>query len=282
MKAWVLAGLVSTAAWASEGPSIRLTAGWVRALDVKGLQRVRSADPAVLSVTMIEPDQVLLSGVDDGETTLSVWAGSPVERTDHLVVVIRGHTLLPFDGLMKVEIDDRRMLSGRGLTRVAVGDATICEATLTGSETLALVPRRPGTTSLIVWADGTTAAHRRQILLTVESGGIKRTSAELDGTLTEPRSGRLVLVAGEHAVLDLPATTRLAIVDSNVAVARAGLPGEVVVEGRASGATFLQLWAGTHRQVSLFVVVHPRSQAEPEPDDPEESPTLPVPVGSDL
>ncbi len=282
MRAWVLAGLVSTAAWASEGESIRLTAGWVRAFDVKDLQRVRSADPSVLSVTTVEPDQVLLSGVDDGETTLSVWAGTPVERTDHLVVVIRGHALFPFDGLLKVDVDDRRLLHGRALTRVAIGDATICEATLTGSDTLALVPRRPGTTSMIVWADGTTAAHRRQILLTVESGGITRTSEEADATLTEPRSGRLVLVAGEHAILDLPVTTRLAMVDSNVAVARAGEPGEVIVEGRACGATSLLLWNGTHRQVSLFVVVHPRSQRLPEPDDPEELPKRPVPVGNDL
>lgn len=275
---------MSTAAWANEGPSVRVTSGWLSVVDVKDVQSVTSADATRVSIVSVSEDQVLLLGAEPGETTISVWSGPAraPQRTDYPVVVVSGDSLQPFDGVLKVSVDDRRTVHARSLKRIAIGDASICDAVLTGPDAFVLVPRRPGRTSMLVWTGGDGAAHRKQLLVTVESGGISRTVDELDTVLTEPVVGRLVLIAGEHAIVDVPAALRqFTIVDSTVAAVRVGHPGEVIVEARAAGATSLLVWTGKSRPESLFVVVHPRAPWEPE-DQSGDAPATVVPVRKGL
>ena len=162
-----------------------------------------------------------------------------------------------------------------GIARVVVGDASICEANLSGRDALELVPRQPGMISMLVWINGLDAAHRRQLLIIVESGGVARTVDEFDSVLTEPIDGRLVLITGEHAIIPAAGVTQCAMKDSAVAQPRGGHLGELIIEARAEGATWLLLWNGTRRAKKHFVVVHSRSWVEAEPDDGVRNP---VPV----
>lgn len=278
-----MAAVIATAAGADEGVGFRVSAGWLSVMDVPGVQKVTSADPKVVAVSSVADDQVVLLGVEEGVATVSVWAlvGGVTRRTDFDVTVLNNTTVQKWDGLVGLSVGHRTALAARGLTRLEVGDAAICDATPAGPDGFELSPRRPGTTTLLVWAGGRTPAHRRQLLITVSSGGIARSSTEVDATLTEPRTGRLVLLPGEHAIVDLPPKARFAVKDEAVVVARSSDDGELILEGRLPGATRLLVWAGTKRARSLFVVVHPRAPADAPVDDPLPPPD-PAPIRQQL
>ena len=222
-------------------------------------------------------DQAILLGVMPGETIVSVWANG--QRTDYPILVLRNTSVVQrLDGLVKVGVGHPTELKVKDLKRLELGDASLAEADLAGADTIALKGKRPGTTTLIVWAGGTTAVHRKQLLVTIESGGIARSADEVDQALTEP-FGRLVLLSGEHAIVDVPAANaRFAVKDEGVAVLRMNAMGDLVIEGRGPGATRLLLWKGAKKAKSLFVVVQPRAPADPPVDDPVDVPDGPVPV----
>lgn len=277
MRPLVLVLLVAFPALAEEGLGWRMSSGWQYPLDVPGLERVTTADPTVVSVSSLGPDQAVLLGVMPGETMISVWANG--KRTDHPILVLRNTTVVQrLDGLVKASVGHPTWLTLKDVKRVELGDGALGEAVQEGADTLTITAKRPGTTTLLVWAGGTTAAHRTQYLVTLESGGIARSSTEVDLALTEP-FGRLVLLSGEYAVVDVPsAGARFAVKDEGVAVLRLAPTGDLVIEGRAPGATRLLLWKGTKQAKSLFVVVHPRAPADPPVDDPIGLPQVPAPA----
>lgn len=277
MRPLVLALLASFPASAAEGVGWRMSSGWQYPIDVPGLERLLSADPTVVSVSSLGPDQATLLGVMPGETVISVWANG--QRTDFPILVLRNTTVVQrLDGLVKAAVGHPTALKVKDLKRVELGDASLADAAIDGADAIALKAKRPGTTTMLVWAGGLTAAHRTQLLVTFEAGGIARSADEVDATLTEP-FGRLVLVSGEHAVVDVPADdARFAVKDEGVAVLRMSALGDLVIEGRAPGATRLLLWKGTKQAKSLFVVVHPRAPADAPVDDPIAPDDAPVPV----
>jgi len=280
MRALLLGALLSTTAWAAEGAAVDLTSGWLSVLDLEDVQTATSADPTVAAVAAVDHGQVLLLGVGPGQTTISVWTRG-AGRREYPVTVTRFTTLQPFDGMLRVSADQRRALRVPSLTRVVVGDAATCDAVLSGPDELELVPRRAGTTTLLVWTGGDGYAHRRLLLVTVESGGVVRSADETDAVLTEPLDGRVVLIAGERATLETPPPLQFAVRDPAVARVHLGRQGELVVEGRAAGATHVLVWTGKPRPESHYVVVHPRDRSDPE-QDPGEDPPSTVPLGQVL
>lgn len=277
MRGILLAALLSTASGASEDRTVYLTTGQVSVLDARGVQTASAADGSVVLVTGVDHDQVVLVGAVPGTTTLTVVVGPPQapRRIDYRVTVIRDQTLQPFAAVLRATVDRRQRFRVPGLTRVAVGDASMCEALVTGPDELELVPRRAGLASMLVWTAGHDAAHRRQLVVSVESGGFARNADEADAVRTEPLDGRLVLIAGERAVIDGRGALQFGVVDEAVAHVREARRGELVVEARAMGATRLRLWTGGPRPQSILVVVH--AHTPPEADD-DAGPDVPAPL----
>jgi hypothetical protein len=257
--------LMSTAAWAGEGEQVSLTTGWLTVLDLKDVQSVTSTDETVAVASRVGRGEVLLLGLVPGVATVSVWTSSG--RTDYPVKVTRFPTLQTWDAMLQLDADHPRSFRVPSLTRVAVGDASMCEALVTGDGELELRPRRAGRTAVLVWTGG----HRRQVLVTVVSGGVVRSSDDSDAVLTEPLDGRLVLIAGEQWSLAAPGLTQFAVLDPEVAQVRAGGRGDLVIEGKRAGATRLLVWNGKSRPETHFVVVHTRTPFDP-PEDFDESP----------
>lgn len=265
MRALPFLFLVATPALAVEGVGFRMTVGWLSVMDVPGVQRVQSWDDTRVVVQSVTDDQVLLLGVDSGNAMITVWANGA--RTEYELTVLRNTSVVePLDGIVKASVGHRLTLNVKDLKRLALGDAALFDATPTGPGTFEISPRRPGTTTLFVWAGGLTAKHRKSLMVTVE-GGFARSTDEVDGAFTEP-AGRLVLVSGEHALVDLPPNAMFAIKDESVVVARASEDGELILEGQKPGATRVLLWLGHKRAKSMFVVVHPRAAPPPAVDDP--------------
>ncbi len=267
--AWVVGSLLASAA-GSSGGALTLTSGWPSVLDLEAVQSVTSDDVAVVTVAALDQRQVVLLGAVPGVATITVSTGAPGagHRTEYRVTVVREATLLHWDGLVKAHVGRRSRLRIPSVTRVVVGDASMCEAVLEGSDALVLVPRRPGMTSMLVWTGGTSSAHRRRLLVVVESGGVVHVVDDFDAVLIEPFDGRLVLVTGEHAILDVPGATRFAVTDEAVAQVRINLGGALVVEGRSAGATRVLVWTTKAVPEVRFVVVLQRARWEPLPDDP--------------
>lgn len=282
MRAALLGIVVSTAAWASGGEAVSLTSGWLSALDLKEVQAVTSADETIVIGSTVDPGQVLLLGLQPGVTTVSVWTGPARRRTDFEVTVSRFATLQPWNGMLQVNAEQPRTLSVPSLVRVAVGDASTCEAIASGPDELELIPRRAGTTSVLVWTGGPGGRHRRQLLVTVVSGGVVRSVDDADAVLTEPLDGRLVLITGERQAIDVPALTHFAVLDATVAQVHLGGRGELIVEGKAAGATRVLAWTGKSRPESHFVVVHPRTRGDPEEGPAPALPPRPLPLSRDL
>jgi Flp pilus assembly secretin CpaC len=220
---------------------------------------------------------VLLLGLLPGATTVSVWSASG--RTDYPVTVTRFPTLQTWDDMVQLDADHPRTFRVPSLTRVAVGDASMCEAIVTGDGGLELRPRRAGRTAVLVWTGG----HRRQVLVTVVSGGVVRSTDDFDAVLTEPLDGRVVLIAGEQWSLAAPALTQFAVIDPTVARVRVrpGGRGELVIEGQRAGATRVLVWNGKSKPETHFVVVHARSPFDP-PESFEWPPPGPVPSAPNL
>lgn len=246
--------LAARLAWADE---VRLSTGWVRALDVPGVTSASSLEPRVLTVAGVEHDQVVVRGEAPGVTLLLVTVATPQGPREEpwRVVVQRAHTVDTWDHLLTVTALEPQTLRTPRLARVVAGDESLCGARLEG-DALVLTPRRPGKTPLLLWLGGLEAKHRRQVLLTVETGNVSRTTDELDAVLTEPLDGRLVLIAGESALVSLPANSRVASADEAVARVLGVRDGQLVVEGRRAGATWLRVWTDGQRPRAQFVVVH--------------------------
>jgi hypothetical protein len=256
--------LVLAALPASSLP-IRITTGWLTVVDLKGLQHAASADPSIASVLSAKDDQLLLLGAEPGETIIYLTANG--ERSEQPVTVGRGTSLRLDSGFMKLSVGSPMTLKAVSLRRALIGDGLLCDAAVSSADALELTPRRPGMTNLFVWTGGVDALHRHEILVLVESGGVSRSADDLDAVLTEPLTGRLVLITGEHAILDLPPAARFAINDPSVAIASASPRGELVIDARAAGATFLRTFTGSGVPRSTFVVVHAHSPGDPPEDD---------------
>ena len=273
MRALVLAAWVSTSAWAGAEGELRLTVGWVTVLDEADVQAVTSDDVGVVRVVSIDHGQVVLLGVGPGRTTVAVDAGG--RQVELQATVLADATWHEWDSMMRATVEHRRRINVPSLTRVIVGDPSMCDARIVGPDELEVVPRRPGRASFIVWAGGLDVAHRRRVFVLVEAGGVVRSMTDSDAVMTEPADGRLVLVAGERATLELQATS-VGVRDQDVVRVRSGPDGELVVEGLRSGATWLYVWTGGPRPALRFVVVHESSPGEVEDCPAEDAPPVPV------
>lgn len=244
--------------------TLQLTSGWPTVLDLAEVQEVAVADSQIVLSTRIDEHQVLLVGNAPGTTRLTVTVGAAghPRRVDYQVKVSRWATFTPSSQRVEVAVDERRTLDIAQLRRVVSGDPTICEASLGAGDTLQLLSRRPGQAVLMLWAGGTDAAHRRTLVVNSQ-GGVQRTADDIDAILTEPLDGRLALIAGERARVPVPGTRRFESKDPSVAIATLHPSGELLVEARSVGATWVQTWAADGKAHRLWVVVNHHSAWDP-------------------
>lgn len=267
----LLAAVLSAA---DPGAPLLLTSGWQAVLDVPEVRAVVIDDPRVVSASDVRDGTVTLLGLVPGETRLWAYTGRPDAPRVLLypVVVTRFPTLLPFERILPLEVEERRSAKLAGASRIVAADPSVCRVVL-GPDGVELVGRRAGTTTLIAWVEG----RPRYLLLGVRGGAIIPTADELDEELTEPADGRLVLRVGERGIVDAPSGLwRVAMKDSTVAsvVPRAG---ELVFEGLHVGATRVLTWNAGGKPGSRYVVVLPRALGDQDPVPPPD-PTLPEPV----
>lgn len=268
--------LTASTAWAVEGLPWVLTSGWPTVVDVRALRSVKVDDPTHATAVLLDAEQLLLVGGAPGQTRITVVSddGETVERG---LTVVRGQTFFASTGLLAARVGAPRRVRVPGLTRVIAGDASLCDAVPVSDDELELRPRRPGVALVLVWAGGLTRAHRRELLVDITSGDVRHSVDDDDALVTEPLDGRLVLVAGESALLPAPQVTRVAVGDPSVVRVHAAAGGELVVEALARGATRLYVWTTGPRPQARFVVVHAHVPGEPPvEDDGGPSPKPPV------
>jgi hypothetical protein len=251
---------------AAAGPQpLRLSSGWPTVLDLSFVQTVTALDPRVVQATRLDDRQVLLVGNAPGHTRLSVEVGpwGATHRVEYEVTVARAGTATERQQrVVELEVDHEQLLELPQLRRVVSGDPAICESSLGPGDTLRLLSRRPGETVLLLWVGGTEARHRRALVITAK-GGVNRTADDLDESLTEPLDGRLALIAGEHARVPVPGTRRFESRDPSVVVATLHPSGELLVEARGVGATWVQTWADDGTPGRFFVVVNHHTVWDP-------------------
>jgi Pilus formation protein N terminal region len=244
--------------------NLKLTMGWPTMLDLADVQSVQSDDPRVVFASRLDDRQVLLLGARPGVTRLVVEVGPAghTRRLEYEARVERWATVTPPGQHVEAEVDVEQVVELAQLQRVVSGDPTICEASLLGADRLRLLSRRPGRAVMMLWVGGTDAAHRRSLVVNA-TGGVERTQDDVEAILTEPLDGRLALIAGEHARVPVPGTRRFESRDPSVAFARLHPSGELLVEARGVGATWVQTWAEDGTPSRLWVVVNHHSAWDP-------------------
>jgi hypothetical protein len=286
MKTWVLLLWACVAQGAEEGGPLLLTSGWQAVLEVPDVRAVAIADPQIVRASDVHDGHVTLLGLKTGQTRLSSFVGPPeaARVIESVVVVTRFPTLLPFAHVLSLTVDETQRMRVAGLSRVEVGDRSICGATET-PDGLELTGRRAGTTTLLVWAGD----DYRYALISVRGGAAVPTVDELDEELSEPTDGRVVLRVGERGIYDLPDGLRaLAMKDETVAGVRLRGGTDLVFEGLQVGATHVLFWDDRGKRTSRYVVVLPRAMGDqnpvppPPPPDPQEpgpeAPPMPAPA----
>ncbi len=118
------AALVGAAA-AQESSTITLGVGTQRVISVPGVQRIAIGDPGVADAKPLGGNQILISGVGEGKTTLLVWKGSgqrasyqiAVRRQDPNEVIAEIRKLLgDIEGVNVRQVGDRIYLDGQAYT----------------------------------------------------------------------------------------------------------------------------------------------------------------------
>lgn len=257
-KTWtwaVTAVLVAAVAWAEPSESIHTLAveeGSQKVLRIKDIQRVAVGDADVMDVKTLGEDELLVIGTHPGVTTLIVWAKSG-ERFTYDVTV--GQAAAPqVDGQMLLRVGMQRVISIKGMQRVAVGDAAVADVKTIGNDQLLIIASSAGRTTLIVWlADGT----RKTWAVSVVGAATPLLPADAGVALhdvTPAPSETLKLDVKKSQSRVVPGLERLAIGDANIADIR--VDGEKVeVSGIAPGHTMMLLWLKDGRRLAWNVEV---------------------------
>jgi hypothetical protein len=276
MNAWALLAVVATAA--DEGGPLLLTSGWQAVLEVPEVRAVAVDDPKLLQAGDVHDGRVTLLGAQTGQTNLWAYIGPPDSaRVIHYsVVVTRSPTLLPIAQILSLTVDETRTLPLGGVSRVDVGDRSVCSAAV-GAQTVELKARHAGTTTLLAWA----GSEYRYLLISVRGGSVMPTADELDDELTEPADGRVVLRVGERGVYDMPDGLRwLALKDERVADVRLRDGHDLVFHGLRAGATHVLFWDQRGKRSARYIVVLPPALGDqnPVPPPPPRDPADEIPV----
>ncbi len=173
--------LASPAARAKEAPdTLTVKAGETRRVEVGEMTRIALGDPSIADVRTVGKDQLELTGVSSGKTTLLVWRTSG-ERRSYLIEVsgegkaapktrkpqspapeIKGDTLTLQQG-------ETRGLSVPGVSRVAVGDPRIADITVDGKTgSVRITGGQKGKTTLLVWTRSGETESRQSHLIEVQ------------------------------------------------------------------------------------------------------------------
>lgn len=157
-------------------PELVLVVSQARVLQIAGISRVAIGDPAIADVKTVGTDELVLTGVAPGKTTLLVWT-SDGKRSDTVLDVRASGTAAPRPEpepgpevaaeeqapIYLAEGAQTSLSFDRPMTRVAVGDPEIADLSV-GVDQLGVKGVHAGTTTVLVWLEG---GSRKEVLVTV-------------------------------------------------------------------------------------------------------------------
>jgi len=126
---------------------LRVAEGKTRRLWIPGLAQVAVGDDTVADVRVAAPNVLEVVGRAPGHTTILVRSGGD-SRTWKLEVTPAGSVALT------LRRGSQRVIDEPGLSRVAVGDPSICDVRTVGGGQLLLIGVEKGHTTLILWVEG--------------------------------------------------------------------------------------------------------------------------------
>lgn len=137
--------------------TLELAVGAQLVLDVTPVQRLSVGDARIADVKPLEHMQLLVIGLAEGETTLTLWiAGEPRPKEIRLRVGNPKAVAPTNEERVTLTPGQQKVFTPGGrLVRVAVGDTDVVDVKVIGHEQLLLVAgKSAGETTLIVWGEG--------------------------------------------------------------------------------------------------------------------------------
>jgi Flp pilus assembly secretin CpaC len=123
--------LVRTAVMAQR-LELALQAGERREVQVPGLTRLTMGDASIVDVTMQGDGRLLFVAGEPGRANVFVWTRD-ARRIEYVVEVVAVPVSLS-EPPVELVVGLQQVLTFKGVTRVAVGDATVCEVKWLGTE----------------------------------------------------------------------------------------------------------------------------------------------------
>ena len=135
-------------------PRVDLSVGAQRVLVLPRVVKVAVGDAAIVDVKTLGKDQVLLTGVGEGETTLRVWqAGDQVPSELKLRVARTPIRPEAEEEQVTLKLGAERTLTFAAISRISIGDTEIADVKPVGDRQLTLTAgKQVGSTTLIVWS----------------------------------------------------------------------------------------------------------------------------------
>jgi eukaryotic-like serine/threonine-protein kinase len=130
---------------------VAIVAGENATLTVPGLARVAVGDAAVAEVKTVGKDDLQVTCVAEGTTTLLVWT-SAGDRFAYTVQVRKRPVSIPAE--LSLSKGEQRVLDVPGMVRVAVGNPQVVDVKTIGGNELLVVARGSGRTNVLVWTSG--------------------------------------------------------------------------------------------------------------------------------
>jgi len=157
-------------------PELTLVVSQARVLQIAGISRVAIGDPAIADIKTVGTDELVITGVGTGKTTLLVWTSDGGRHDSVIEVRASGAAAARPDPQSVPEVAEEnqptvtieaggegKVSFDRPMTRVAIGDPEVADVEVVGNQ-LRLKGVHPGSTTLLAWLED---GSRKDLLVTV-------------------------------------------------------------------------------------------------------------------
>ncbi len=224
------------------GTQLVMRSGSQRVVKVPGLERVVVGNWSVLEVRRLGPDTLLLTARMSTATTLVVWINGelreiPVQVGDDAPLGAATQTL-------ELSPGEQKVLEARDVIGLVVGSTYVVDAKQLGSDRIQLSAIEVGQSTVLAWT--------KDDVLTWAVRVVKaRPASDLPGE-------RVALQVGKSRSFAIPNVMRVAIGDSDIADAKVGGDGSLIVDGVSEGETTLLVWTANGKRISSVIDVKAR------------------------
>jgi Flp pilus assembly secretin CpaC len=167
--------------------------------EILHLEKVRSArvgNASLAEVKVLNPNEILLTGLVRGETTLTVGRQGEPDVVYPLAVV--DHTTPTDNELITLGVGLQKTMAAEGVKRIAVGNPQIANVQMVSNKELLLTGVAEGRTSLIVWFSD---EKRVSYAVKVATKSIEEVLTEIKQVLG-PIEGVTLRVVGDKIILE--------------------------------------------------------------------------------